>query len=1571
MTTSHCRIKSISHCSTTEGGHLDFHVRFDRHVEAPTPLNLHLSRDAHDGQRHWSPMRVSCDGGRSYQTHTPGHFNVPAGTAEVHVRVPTSHDHVTSGSARLHLCGEMNGDRTHGVGVIHDSCQDGTARVSCVSSARASEGESLLFNVTLAKPARAGAKVELELSDGTATGETDYSRNLQASFDGGKTWTAIAGSSVSMPAGACGFRVKVASIEDSVVEANETFTLKASSGSSSARGIGTICNDDSQVRVSSVSAAQADEGEPLTFTIGLNGAASAGTRVALQLANRTATGAEDYAQDGVKVSFDGGRTWTAVTAMQVDVPAGATHFKVQIGGLEDTKVEGNETFALQASTNGSSAEGIGTICDDDRAVTPRVTAVSSVRADEGDALTFAVSLSETSTTPTTVQLSLANGTALAGQDFASTGLQVSFDGGRTFSALAGSSVAVPAGAAGFQVKVSSIEDTLREGNETFTLQASANGGTATGTGTIVDDETGGACALKVNSVTGQDLVEGNHLVFKVNLSGGAEHTGHRPGEACPPENWTCTSGGGKGTIDLGDYKIECTEDRSVWTLVNKVTGVCTRIWGDPHVDLRNDGVNDFDFKNDMTMQLADGTRITVETVAWGLSGATLSSKLTITDWCNKNAMVVSGLGWDSDGTNNLKVEKFDGQGQALDLATDDGAFTLYEAANGNWNIFDGRPATQALVNDLEAGRLSAPCTAVKLELSAGTATLGADYQGKLEVSLDDGRTWTLVDATQLVNVPPGTTSLLARVPTIDDTGIENRETVTLTATAKAGFASAEGGILDNDAPVTAKITEIDSVQANEGDDLVFTVKLGEPAAAGAKVELTLADGSAKAGQDYASGNTQVSFDGGRTWSALTGTNASLPAGATSFKVKVGGLEDTAVEGAETFTLKAASGSSSATGTGTICDDDAPPPLAVTSVSSPSAPEGDVLVFDVRLSATAAVATEITLTLTSGSASAGADYRDSMEVSFDGGRTWVAVAGDKVTVPVGVAGYQVRVASLEDSTVEPDENFRLTATAPGGAASGTGTITNDDVEPTRVAAVNNVAADEGDDLVFSVTLGGPAVAGTRVELTLADQTATAGRDYSGANLQVSFDDGRTFSAITGTSVTVPAGATGFKVKVAGLEDTAFEGNETFTLKATNGASSATGTGTICDDDTPPIDPNTVHISGADRIVEGQPAYNFTVKLATAVTVDTWVTVKVGDGSAQRTGVEASAQEYVKDATTLNAWKGILPNATAGTDSLTKDFTIYGSDGRLVTGDTVQVLIRAGSSESAAFSVKAWQETQRVSQLGEAREGDEQFKLEVQTIGTQTFTPAPGANVTVVDAHIQRISPIIIDLDGDGVKTVSIDDSQARFDMDLDGTADRTGWAERDDGLLAVDSNQDGVINDRSELFGGNVGEGFAKLAGFDSNRDGRVDASDERFSELKIWRDADGDGQTDGGELISLDAAGLTSLRVEYETRAEEQNGNLLLERSSATFADGRSAEMADAYFSVDSGAAPRLADILGDARSDEIPMSGLVPDAGASVAATSSLASTKPADSAPDLASDGSVDLEQLMHKPQTSSDYS
>jgi hypothetical protein len=165
-----------------------------------------------------------------------------------------------------------------------------------------------------------------------------------------------------------------------------------------------------------------------------------------------------------------------------------------------------------------------------------------------------------------------------------------------------------------------------------------------------------------------------------------------------------------------------------------------------------------------------------------------------------------------------------------------------------------------------------------------------------------------------------------------------------------------------------------------------------------------------------------------------------------------------------------------------------------------------------------------------------------------------------------------------------------------------------------------------------------------------------------------------------------------------------------------------------------------------------------------------------------------------------------------------------------------------------------------------------------------------------------SPIMIDLNGDGINTTNPWLHSVNFDITGDGKQDRVAWNTGDDAFLAIDRNGNGKIDGVDELFGGlERGQGFAKLSELDGNGDGKVDNLDVRFSELLLWQDKNADGFTDAGELLNASNAGLTSISTDYKSQEVFQNGNLLGEVSTAVWR-GREVDAVDVYFRYSSGA---------------------------------------------------------------------
>lgn len=170
-----------------------------------------------------------------------------------------------------------------------------------------------------------------------------------------------------------------------------------------------------------------------------------------------------------------------------------------------------------------------------------------------------------------------------------------------------------------------------------------------------------------------------------------------------------------------------------------------------------------------------------------------------------------------------------------------------------------------------------------------------------------------------------------------------------------------------------------------------------------------------------------------------------------------------------------------------------------------------------------------------------------------------------------------------------------------------------------------------------------------------------------------------------------------------------------------------------------------------------------------------------------------------------------------------------------------------------------------------------------------------------------SPLAIDLDGDGVETVSVDNG-VYFDHDGNGFAEKTGWISSDDALLVRDINENGQIDNGSELFGDQTilsdGEkaanGFEALADLDSNHDGVFDGDDEAFGEIKVWQDLNQNGVVDDGELKTLNEAGITSINLNYQNQTiTDNNGNEHNQTGSFTKTDATTGTITDVWFDVD------------------------------------------------------------------------
>jgi hypothetical protein len=79
----------------------------------------------------------------------------------------------------------------------------------------------------------------------------------------------------------------------------------------------------------------------------------------------------------------------------------------------------------------------------------------------------------------------------------------------------------------------------------------------------------------------------------------------------------------------------------------------------------------------------------------------------------------------------------------------------------------------------------------------------------------------------------------------------------------------------------------------------------------------------------------------------------------------------------------------------------------------------------------------------------------------------------------------------------------------------------------------------------------------------------------------------------------------------------------------------------------------------------------------------------------------------------------------------------------------------------------------------------------------------------------------------------------------------------------------------------------------------IDARDDVYEDLLIWRDLDGDGYSTTDELTRLEDVGVSSISLSARQTNYTIAGNAILWDSTFTWSDGTAGQVVDAFFQVD------------------------------------------------------------------------
>jgi Ca2+-binding RTX toxin-like protein len=278
-------------------------------------------------------------------------------------------------------------------------------------------------------------------------------------------------------------------------------------------------------------------------------------------------------------------------------------------------------------------------------------------------------------------------------------------------------------------------------------------------------------------------------------------------------------------------------------------------------------------------------------------------------------------------------------------------------------------------------------------------------------------------------------------------------------------------------------------------------------------------------------------------------------------------------------------------------------------------------------------------------------------------------------------------------------------------------------------------------------------------------------------------------------------------------------------------------------------------------------------------------------AELTGIDQSATPVI-DLHALSAVQPApaTPNAPAESTSVTTPAAPI-ADAPATALPTLAFATNSYGRKAGKFTIEARSGALHINPRGSNGALDSR----ANALGAATILNFKGKSVGM-------LAPIVLDLDGDGLDLVSSKKSNARFDMDGNGVLDDTGWIGKGDGLLVIDRNGDGLITSAAELSflteKPDAKSDLEALAVLDANKDGKLDKTDARFAEFKVWVDTNRNGKTDSGELQTLEQLGITEIGLAGRaTNNKAKVGqNIVLATATFTRSNGSVGTLGDVAF---------------------------------------------------------------------------
>jgi len=168
-------------------------------------------------------------------------------------------------------------------------------------------------------------------------------------------------------------------------------------------------------------------------------------------------------------------------------------------------------------------------------------------------------------------------------------------------------------------------------------------------------------------------------------------------------------------------------------------------------------------------------------------------------------------------------------------------------------------------------------------------------------------------------------------------------------------------------------------------------------------------------------------------------------------------------------------------------------------------------------------------------------------------------------------------------------------------------------------------------------------------------------------------------------------------------------------------------------------------------------------------------------------------------------------------------------------------------------------------------EKEIALSLDVSLSRSFTQM--LNISIEDTGILK-EPLVLSLDG---TMPTLSSNTFSFDIDSDGEKYQVSKLGEGNGFLALDKNNNGIIDNGNELFGTKSGDGFADLTVYDDDKNGWIDENDAIFDKLQIWQKTDTEDKLIGLGEVGIGAIflGRTDTPFSLKSESNERLGEML------------------------------------------------------------------------------------------------